>query len=317
VKALLLSAYDQIVQRDPYVALGSVTASMMGQCSRQVSYALRDGQPEREDDPDGSPTAYLGTAIHERLLPDLAEILGGEIEQEVSWDSPLGLVITGHADLVTPTAVVDVKTVSGRYYPIVLERPPRNHLWQVLVYALAAEKDEGYLLYVNRDTGERFVREVDFAEHLPVMLDWLGAAAVGEPEEHVREQRGPDLSIICDSCPWVEECWGHGPVGRLPQSVIVGEVGVETALRNYADARYTEGQAKADKEFWRSVIAGHEPGAYGGFSLSWRGSDGETPVIDGDAAKAMLESYGLDVPYKIRRTSATIDVRAVKPEEEA
>src|SRR5262245_21965249 len=161
---------------------------MIGGCRKQVSYALHEGLPEGYESV-GNPTAHLGHAIHAYLLPRLADALGGQTEVEVT--GAIGKVdVSGHIDLLTDTGVVDVKTVSGMYYPTVLRATPRTHLMQVTTYAMLTTRPHCLLLYVNRDTGDRFVVEWDTYEHAPDVEQWLTEAAA-HPEVVDRDERGP------------------------------------------------------------------------------------------------------------------------------
>jgi hypothetical protein len=176
---------------------------------------------------------------------------------------------------------------------------------QATAYGLALGSHTAVLLYINRDTGERFTVGWPVKDYADRLLDWLGQANY-PPEQVPRDERGPGLSMICDECPFAEECWAPIRPDQDPQGVVANEIGVEEALMRYADARQQGKHADEDKEFWRRVLAGSPKGAYGEWKLSW--SHITVEVLDGDEAERMLVEAGLPVPTKAREQTR-INVR--------
>lgn len=313
---LVEAAYDDAVTTDDYVHASAITMSMVGGCRRQAAYALRDGWDD--DSPaDGSPTAYLGGAIHTRLLPDLAERLGGDVEPEVSVEVE-GVTIVGHPDLVLGEGeCLDLKTVSMFYYATCKGEVPHEHRLQVTAGALATDSIGCCLLYVNRSDGERFAVSWDVGEYTADLVQWVRDIQ-HPPDEVPRDERGPVLSFKCDECPWVRDCWGPIDTYRTPQSAVIDEVGIEMALEEYDRARAKESAGKLDKEFWRAALDGHPAGPYGPWSLGWSGGASGPPgdVPDYEAAWSYLEEQGAPLPYKRGKPKkATINVKRRVPEE--
>src|SRR5262245_62954054 len=181
---------------------------------------------------------------------------------------------------------------------------------QVTTYAMLTTRPHCLLLYVNRDTGDRFVVEWDTYEHAPDVEQWLTEAAA-HPEVVDRDERGPGMSFLCDRCPFVGPCWNYEPDTEptiAPQSVVAGEIGIAMALANYVAARDTADKAGADKAFWRATLDGSPAGDYDGWRLKWKGTGDDTPILDGKAAQAALEEAGIEVPMKMRKGSRSIDV---------
>lgn len=301
--------YDQATSQDDYVHRSAVSASMIGGCRRMAAYAIRDGWPD-ENMPSTAP-AYLGDAIHEKLLADLAAMGAGTAE----WPTKMtvaGLEITGSIDLAADAQVIDLKTVSEYYYKVVQSRTPIGHLLQVSFYAISEGVDRCVLLYVNRSSGERFAVSWDPGDYAGQLQAWVEEVQA-PPEEVPRDERGPGLSWMCDHCPFAGPCWGVTPgQTRPPQSVVVDEIGVEMALEEYDLARAAEKHAKEQREFWRRALDQHEPAPYGPWVLGWSGGK-DTEVPDVEAAAELLAELGFMMPTKIREGTPTIQVKRSKP----
>lgn len=309
----LEALYDKATQADDYVHQSAISASMLGGCRRLGSYALRDGWPE-ENMPSTS-AAYLGTAIHDRLLADLAAMGAGTAE----WATRLsvaGTEITGSVDLALSDQVIDLKTVSEWYYKVVQSRTPIGHLLQVSFYAISEGVNRCAVLYVNRSSGERFAVSWDPADYADQVRDWVQQVQA-PPEEVPRDERGPGLSWMCDHCPFAGPCWGvTADQVRPPQAVVVDEIGVEVALEEYDKARAAEKKAKEDREFWRRALDQHDPAAYGSWVLGWSGGK-DTEVPDVEAAAELLGELGFMMPTKTREGAPSIQVKRTKPDGKA
>lgn len=306
------AAYDDAVATDSYVHKSAISFSMIGGCRRQGAYALRDGWP---DEPGaGSATAYLGTAIHDKLLPDLAERMGGKAEPE-TWVTVKGVEIVGHPDLVLDEDCLDVKSVSQWYFEVCRARIPLRHYLQVTAGALATNSIGCCLLYVNRSDGARFAASWDVSRYMDVLEEWVEQIQV-DPADAPRDERGPVLSFICDECPWVTECWGPVNEFRAPQSIVADEIGIEMALEEYDDARFRAKKAEEDREFWRQVLDGAEPGPYGIWELGWTGGKPLDDKPDYKAAWRFLEETDGPLPYVRGGTSKrSISVKRRSAEE--
>lgn len=308
------AAYDDAVQTDDYVHRTPVTMSMIGGCRRQAAYALELGWPDLPGSSGGA--AYVGTAVHDKLLPDLAARLGGQYEQDVELTIG-GLTIAGHADLVLwEGEVLDLKTASAFYYPVVRRRVPWRNRLQTEGYGLATDSIGCTLLYVDRsDPDNRFATTWDVGRYTADLTRWVEEVQ-RRPELVPRDERGPGLSIICDSCPFAGECWGPALLeNQNPQSVVVDELGIELALAQYDEAREIEKDARAEKEFWRAALEGFTPAEYGPWLLKWTGKASEELVDDKDLAVRMLEEMGYDIPQKRVKKNQSISVTRKKPEE--
>lgn len=296
---------DAQSQREDLYAL---TMSGLGGCTRQAAYRLARTPPSEELRFGEMREANIGTMIHLGLLPHLAAQLGGAEEVPVVF-STHELVIKGRTDLyVEPLrTVADLKTVGLSKFGTVGNTVNRAHRLQVGGYASAIVQsgqpvDWIAWIYLDRSGGGDKIIVERFDETLiatvDARLDELTTFAQS-PDAAPRDERGPGLSVVCDGCPWLRECWGAdaepGVVGA--QRILVhDDEGVEEALRLYDDARARAREADEDKEFARAMFSASQPGSYGEWELRWS-NPGETD--DKDAAVKLLQEAGIPVPQRM------------------
>ena len=220
-----------------------------------------------------------------------------------------GLTIDGRSDLYVPgwQLVADLKTVNAHKFAAISDTVNRAHRLQVAGYALAARQSDRAVrwvawMYLDRSSGAEYVVVEPFDDELVALVEQRCEELViyaASPEVAPRDERGPGLSVICDGCPWLRECWGPdaepGTIGA--QRVLCQDnAGVTEALRLYDEARARESQAREDKEFARAMFSSYEPGSYGPYEFGWTSGSGQAP--DKDAAVALLEEAGIPVPRK-------------------
>ena len=307
------AAVDQIFAIDNYVHKSPITMSMLGRCRRQAAYALRDGWPAGHEG--SSPQAYLGTAIHVSLLVDLAARLGvtAAVEVPVSLDVA-GIRLEGTCDLLLPNQVVDLKTTSARWFEVISARLPWSNRLQLTGYAMATDSDLCTLLYINRSDGQKFLAEWPTELYADAVEQFV-LDAQHPPEEVPRDEHGPGLSMICDSCPFAVQCWGPVavPYAAPPQAAVANELGLEMVLSNYDEARERGKVAKADQDFWKTVLTGTPGAPYGEWDLGWT-KPKPKPSLDEDEAVRLLTEAGLPVPLKTTTASRSIIVKRRKAE---
>lgn len=314
-----LTAEGQRV-RDDVLAL---TMSGLGGCTRQAAYRLARTPPTDAHGYQEMRAANLGTMIHAGLLPHLAALLDGRDEIEVTLTLG-GLTITGRTDLYSPTwrLVGDLKTVGSHKMATIGDRAVPAHRMQVAGYAtgvLQSGQEVEWIawIYLDRASGEEHIVVEEFTDDVVSMVEQRCAelaAYASDPESAPRDERGPGLSVVCDGCPWLRQCWGAdatpGEIGAQA-SLVRDDAGVAEALRLYDEARAREKEAASDKEFARAMFSSYDPGAYGEFSFSWA-SGSET--ADKDAALALLEQAGIPVPMK--RTGKRLVVKRSRQKKE-
>jgi hypothetical protein len=307
-------------RRDPH----HLGISSIGSCRRAVAYALAkvpvsDHHPEEE-----GRAANLGTWEHNGLLPRLADQLPGARTEVKVTATVAGIVIPGSIDLNDPGDdnlhvtgnVIDLKTVgewrlSGVRW---LGAAYYHHRMQVGTYGLArlqAGRPPRYVswLYLDRANGDQYIIVERFTNGL--MLEVIDRVTelvrwADTPDEAPRDERGPGLSIICDKCPWLRECWGPDAVPERtgPQRVYT-KPEIEQALLDYADARDREGQAKKDKKFAEAQFEGNPHGTYGRVSYG-RGPDRSED--DPWGSLRLIKSMGIAPPQTTKRGSLKVKI---------
>lgn len=305
-------AASQARRRDPF----HVGISSVGSCRRAVAYALAKVPVSDDPGPEEGRAANLGTFEHEGLLPRLADQLPGSRHEVDVTVKAADLVLPGHIDLDDPTTVLDLKTVgewrlSGVRW---LGAAYDNHRVQVGSYALArlqAGRPPNWVawLYLDRANGDQYIIVEPFTNALMLtVIDRITELARwrDDPHEAPRDERGPGLSIICNKCWWLRECWGPDAVPEQvgPQRVFT-DPQIEQALVDYADARTREGQAKKDKEYAEARLSAAAYGTYGRMSY---GRGKASTVDDPWASLRLLKSMGIEAPQQTRRGSIKIKV---------
>lgn len=287
--------------------LYALTMSGLGGCTRQAAYRLARTPPSEQMVFREMREANIGTMMHLGLLPHLAILLHGQDEIPVTMTAG-ALTINGRTDLYLPdlATVADLKTVGLYKFAALADTANRSHLMQVGGYGLGLKQaglDVRWIawLYVDRSSGADYVIVEPFGDEVIQLVEDRCAELAtfaADPDAAPRDERGPGLSIICDSCPWLRECWGPdaepGVIGA--QRILAKDhEGVTRALALYDAARAREKEADADKAFARAMFSDYEPGRYGGWEFAWSQA-GETD--DKDAAVALLGQAGIPIPRK-------------------
>lgn len=326
-------AEDASRLRDPH----TVGISSVGECRRQVAYALSKTPTTEQVGPDESRAATLGTWQHHGLLPRLAEQLPGAATEVQVRVKAGGLELVGHIDLDVPETVFDLKTVGewrltgirrmrlrrgrgpsgwvsdrlGVLRPAVYD----NHLVQVCTYALARlqqGRPPRYVAwhYLDRANGDEEIVVVPFTNALALLVvDRLTELAhwAGTPDEAPRDEPGPGphpSSLICNGCPWLRRCWGDDArPGQAGAQRVHTRPDIEQALLDYDDARARESAAKRDKTDALSRLEGVPFGPYGRASY---GRARDSIIDDPHAAVRKLRRLGLEVPQMTKRGAVQV-----------
>ena len=302
----------------------SLTLSALGRCTRQSAYKLAGTTPSDPPTGEGEQrAAMLGTWVHRGLLPRLRLILSrSRTEMKVTL-AAAGIHLEGQADLYVRHGIVDLKTVREHGLSHIRQWGPRPaDKAQVRGYALAAIQQGRPVkwvayVYMDRATGEHetFVEPFTASDAMRV-LDRVSEIVAASKNLRMapRDEKGPGLSVVCDSCPWLRSCWGRsarpGDVGaqgglsfRAPD--VVDEEAAGTAAELYARSRAAAAQAKADQDFARSLLSWLPEGAYGRWKLKWGKPSRAKP--DPKAMEARLRELGELIPMTGGGTS-TISV---------
>jgi hypothetical protein len=298
-------------------SLFGLSMSGLGGCRRKAAYQLAEVEPS---DPRLATTgenrpANLGTMIHEGLLPELAEVLGGRAEIEVELVVDVGdtrIVVPGRSDMFWPDAKVllDLKTVGEhKLGQVVGSGPFEEHLVQVAGYALAAEQGGHAVewvgwIYIDRATGVSYVVVEPFTDELRAMVVdkcFELANYAASPHDAPRDGAGPGertANMICNSCPWLRACWGEDAepgVAGVQSSKVDDFGGMQEVLVGYLCARDAESAAKERKEFYRELIVGNKPGTYG--KTRWALTK-PSKTVDKNACAKLLDETGQPLPMR-------------------
>ena len=283
--------------------------SDVGTCRRRAGYRLHRTP---ETDAADHVAATLGTWLHAGLLKALAVEYGAVTE--VRLQAPH---LRGRADAVYPwdSIVEDVKTRGDSFPYVVRDGPRTSERWQVTLYAwllrmgyvvdkrdVAMHPEVLRLRYVKRSDGHEHVVEWDYDDDDATdALAWLEEVVVSKaPEVLPRDQAGPGLSFICDSCPWLRQCWGADATpGRTgPQRLeLRDDDDVAAALAQYAEGRTLAKQGDDLKKRARARLTGVEEGVYGGLALRWTGGRSRR-VVDVERSAGLLQALDLPVPLR-------------------
>lgn len=244
----MLEAWDALRPRSMQDELG---ISNLGGCRRAAGYRLR-GYPAEPPGPGARMKMILGTAIHGALAEAARAALGDEALIEDTEVRFAG--VPGHPDLIHGGICVDFKT---RGFAVQLENvrrhgPPRQHRWQVNLYAAALIRQGRpvhtvRLDYIDRGSGEEYVWEAPFSmADVRDAMAWLENVRTA-PLEALPRDYAPD-SAYCASCPYFRACWGRGVPDRDPRSILfLEDPDAEKWLRQLAAAREAKTAAEADE----------------------------------------------------------------------
>lgn len=200
-------------------------------CMRAHVYdelALRDGtwDPEEDRPARWNAAARCGTALGE-MLETAAQRLGALVQVPAALDAdgnpttrcpslygPPPLV-TGHADIVWPDEVWDLKCVGDFSWRSAKKRPDYKHVVQVASYAHALGKPRWVLVYIDLG-GIGKGRDLRYVKHeggsdpriaKRVVEHWKQVGGFADKRElPVRPHEDPD-NFECNLCRHKTECW--------------------------------------------------------------------------------------------------------------
>ena len=88
--------------------------------------------------------ALVGTAFHQAILPELAEIINGTVEPIKRYNHN-NVTITAIPDLITNKYVIELKTCNR-----IPDKPYPNHVEQTNTYMYIFNKAIGKIIYISR-----------------------------------------------------------------------------------------------------------------------------------------------------------------------
>ena len=275
-----LHEYQNSAPRSLQSAEGILGPSDIGFC-RQKAVLMTKGVPQTDSPPKWS--AAVGTAIHnyveaaiKAVHPDW--IVGSIDELSVTAILPSGAAISGHPDLVVPSAnaVLDIKTVDGFEW-VKREGTSKQHKFQRHLYAMGLIQ-AGILdgnkpvlvgnIYFDR-SGKNPTPYVLAEDMDPTLTDeidsWVQDViyAVKHNEEASRDIPAPVCERICSH---FTACRGGLETHDGGEDITDSEL--LTAVDMYVEARDLEKQATAMKKTAQEKLAGIN-GSTGTWQLRW------------------------------------------------
>ncbi|OZE95070.1 hypothetical protein CH302_19205 [Rhodococcus sp. 15-2388-1-1a] len=288
-----------------------IGVSEIGQCERRAGYRMTN--TPKTDPVSPSRPALLGTWIHEKVLPLIAALFGGEVEVTVLVDG-----VKGHTDLMRNVSgdrevIVDLKTCTqSKMSKVRAYGPPRGHTWQTNLYAEARRQAGANvvmigLVYLDRALGDT---EVWCSRPDPDVTaearQWIrDVKQADDPDLLPRGGRGPGHDWVCTDCAWRTRCFPEGVATLITEG---GDEAVADAAQLHYDAGQREAAAKKDKKFASALLEG-VTGVHGVYKIGQR-SNGRR--MDQKKAKALLEAAGTPIP--MGEASYYPSVSLVEPE---
>lgn len=186
-----------------------------GRCARYWSFAFSEGFDSQPTTKQERLVMDTGSAIHELIQTELtnSEIEGVTVEEPIETQDPpfrgfIDMVIRGEFD-----AVLEIKTTKHDIFEYRKEsgNPAKYHIGQVVIYMYATGIDEAVIIYVSRDTLERFyinVRMDDHMDDLREIIEWTSRV-----QDAIKEGQQPKVfpgyrsnSKTCKQCPFKSVC---------------------------------------------------------------------------------------------------------------
>lgn len=320
--------------RRPRTGQRYLGASAVYGCRRQSQYRITGTEPSDPEAGNPMPT-WLGTAIHkgiERTRKALYPERQYELRLPLPWASvaecescgALGVQLAeawcenkshhpySTCDEYDPVGkrVQDYKSTGTRGFDRreQAEEPDTAHKGQVDLYAYLLTI-QGYevqwcsILYIDRENGRTVEYEwpfdLDEGREAATWLIGVQTSILEHGVEQPRDRKGPGLDPICtDWCQFKSVCWNLPtlPPGFTPQSATVKhDAEVEEWAAVYDEARAQANKWGARKKEAAAYLSGFR-GTYGRWFVGRNRDTPPQPVLDAEAAVALLTEHGLDVP---------------------
>lgn len=299
----------------------ALSMSQVGKCLRQSAFKVAGTPPDASWSERYRREAEIGTWLHEGFLPALGDrdapapgavgpasaVCASGTNETALVLRAAGLEVPGTYDRYEPDAphgptLLDAKTVGEWMWNRVLDRRqgmPKEYVWQGMAYATALlqqGKPVDWLvwIFIHRATGEEWpVVQAFTPDDALEVLRRVGAIvrASADPLKAPREAPGPSAWLKrpfspCDSCAWLEQCWGQARPGVAPQAAVARETpqGAPRAVAAYAAERTVKTSGEQGMAFSRAVMTGVPTGVYedpdhpGAWLRYSRGSNGAVRV---------------------------------------
>jgi CRISPR/Cas system-associated exonuclease Cas4 (RecB family) len=216
---LLEEAYVTLGNRDKFTTKKSFAPSSVGygkgNCPRYWYYAFNGADFKEDNDALSKANMMYGTEAGKRLaaLLDEAGILI-EAEVEVKHeDPPIGGFMDALVKWQGEEIICEVKTTKQDQFNhrAASMKVPTYQLIQLLTYMKIFEKDKGFFLTENKNTGELLVVPIKMTEERKVFIEkvfqWMREVYDNAINGELPKRPFTQSSFECKSCPVKETCW--------------------------------------------------------------------------------------------------------------
>jgi len=172
-------------------------------CPRKAFYEKKHGKQYNRSDFN----LIVGIILHDILLQYVAEILNGDSEVLTVEVFEIGgefVKVFAMCDLLTDKYVLELKT-TGR----LPNEPFDSHLMQLEAYLRFFNREYGYLVYINRNNGERKIFKHERNDHLYEqflnrLYDFHYSLISDLPPMYYNERL---CKLGKHKCPFYDLCW--------------------------------------------------------------------------------------------------------------
>lgn len=216
---LLEKGYDALKREDKYTQKTSFAPSSVGygkgNCPRFWYYAFNGADFKENTDAIGQANMMYGTEAGKRLA-DVMEAAGILVEAEAPVqheDPPIGGFIDAIVKWQGEEVICEIKTTKQDQFNhrAVKMKAPNYQLIQLLTYMKVREKEKGFFLVENKNTGELLVIPIKMTpereEFINGVFDWMRKVHKNATEGELPKRPFMRSSMECKSCPVAEKCW--------------------------------------------------------------------------------------------------------------
>lgn len=229
-------AYVEYGSRSGFKTKKSFAPSQLGYshgtCPRYWVIAFNGAEFVDEVDSRSLGNMENGTLAHQRIIENIKrmEILTANEVEITLKDPPVRGFIDALINWKGKRIPAEIKTANSRSFTFreTTGKPSPSHLLQVLIYLVATDSDEGFLLYENKDTQELCIIPVVMTdknkEYVEYLFNWMRQTYKAYEDDLLPERPWNRVNAkICKTCPVRKVCYeelGDGEVKMLPLEVI-------------------------------------------------------------------------------------------------
>lgn len=280
--------------------------SEIGGCRAYLAHMV--SRTPRDPEPGIKLAAFAGSAIGDRIEAEWVTADPDTRHQvPITTVYPSGLSVSGSADIVTPTTVVDLKTKNGLNL-VRRTGPTFAHRAQLQTYLLGLIQSgtlppgsTGVLAYIDRSGADEdpavfeYHLDMDTIEEIDSRLEDVMYAAMHDLDGAPRDM---PYDFCSNYCPFFTHCRGKDE--HLAAGLITSEEHL-SAVKAYREALAQESQAKKIKDEAKAVLAGIS-GRAGDLEVTW--SHVNETLIE-TYMRPGYDRMSIRAPRKPRKATAT------------